>query len=110
MDESEVPSISAAELSDLLTAGVALLDVREPDEYEAGHVSSAVLIPLGELPDRTAEIPAGRPLYVICHSGRRSGLAVRALREAGVDAWNVGCGTGGWVDQGYPVVMGSSPT
>jgi rhodanese-related sulfurtransferase len=89
--------------------GAAVLDVRNPDEYVAGHVAGAVLIPLGELAARQDEIPAGDPLYVICAVGGRSLAAARALVEAGYQAVSVAGGTNGWIERGGVVVTGERP-
>jgi rhodanese-related sulfurtransferase len=90
-------------------AGAAVLDVRNPDEYTAGHVAGAVLIPLGELAARQNEIPPGDPLYVICAVGGRSLAATSALVEAGYQAVSVAGGTNGWIERGLPVVTGDRP-
>lgn len=85
-------------------AGVPLIDVRERDEYAAGHVPGAVNLPLSELGDRLAELPA-EAFDVICQAGGRSGRAVEALSMRGHDATNVEGGTGEWIAQGRPVVQ-----
>jgi rhodanese-related sulfurtransferase len=91
-------------------AGAVVLDVRNPDEYESGHVSGAVLIPLPELGNRRDEIPEGDPVYVICAMGGRSLQATKAMVQAGYRAVSVVGGTKGWIEQGRPVVTGMSPT
>ncbi len=64
--------------------GALLLDVRTPEEFAAGHVKGAVLIPVGELRERLAEVGArDRPVVVYCRSGRRSALAKSILDGAG---------------------------
>ncbi len=80
-----------------------LLDVREPDEWTAGHAPGATHIPLGELGSRTAEIPADRAVYVICRSGHRSAHATSALTSAGWNAVNVAGGMRQWAAQGRPM-------
>lgn len=90
-------------------AGAVVLDVRNPDEYVAGHISGAVLIPLGELGARREEIPDADPLYVVCAVGGRSLNAARALVRAGYPAVSVAGGTKGWIEQGRPVVTGTDP-
>lgn len=90
-------------------AGAVVLDVRNPDEYSAGHVPGAVLIPLPDLAARRDEIPDGDPLYVICAVGGRSLAATRALVEAGYRAVSVAGGTNGWVERGGPVALGDQP-
>src|SRR5215467_7724268 len=69
-----VRRLSAADLNELLAAGVKplLVDVREVDEYEAGHLPGALHIPLGELPGRLHEIPRGAAPVFMCRSGGRS--------------------------------------
>ena len=95
--------------SDAHGAGAVVLDVRNPDEYESGHVPGAVLIPLGELGARQDEIPDGDPVYVICALGGRSLQATKAMVAAGYPALSVVGGTKGWIEQGRPVVTGMSP-
>ncbi len=80
-----------------------VLDVREPSEYAAGHVSGAVHVPLRELPGRVGELPADQRIYVICESGSRSRHAADALRARGLDAVNVADGTAGWRQRGWPL-------
>ncbi len=87
-------------------SGGAVLDVRNPDEYTAGHVRGAVLIPLSELGARVDEIPEGDPLYVICAVGGRSLTAARALVNAGYSAVSVAGGTKAWISSGRAVVTG----
>lgn len=90
-------------------AGATVLDVRNPDEYEAAHVPGAVLIPLTELAPRQEEIPEAYPLYVICAVGGRSLTATKALVDAGYRAVSVAGGTNGWIERGGPVVTGPQP-
>lgn len=90
-------------------AGAVVLDVRNPDEYEDGHVAGAMLIPLPELAERQDEIPEGDPLYVICAVGGRSLAATRALVDSGYRAVSVAGGTNGWIGHGWPVVTGDQP-
>ena len=91
-------------------AGATVLDVRNPDEYEAAHVPGAVLIPLTELAPRQEEIPEADPLYVICAVGGRSLTATKALVDAGYRAVSVAGGTNGWIERGGAVVTGPQPS
>jgi rhodanese-related sulfurtransferase len=84
--------------------GVYLLDVREDDEWAAGHAPDAVHVRLGELNERGAEIPQDREVYVICRSGARSAYATQALTGAGWKAVNVSDGMTGWAVAGKPMV------
>ena len=76
------PKLTPAEVRHWLAAPSPplLLDVREPDEYAAGHLPGAVLLPLGQLAARIAELPADAPLVVYCQRGGRSAQAVALLR------------------------------
>ncbi|MCU1375186.1 MAG: hypothetical protein JWO68_2472 [Actinomycetia bacterium] len=106
MNDATLPEIDVAELVRRHAEGAFVLDVRQPDEYEAGHVPGAVLVPLDQLEARLAEVPSDRPLQVICKSGGRSATAVKALTAAGYDATNVAGGTMAWIDAGQPVAEG----
>ena len=106
---TDVPEIDVTELARRHADGAYVLDVRQPDEYEAAHVPGAVLVPLDQLEARQAEVPRDRPLLVICKSGARSAAAVRALAAAGYDATNVAGGTLAWIEAGNAVVEGSAP-
>lgn len=109
-DAAAVPEVSADELAARLADGpVAMVDVRNPDEWVERRVPGVPLIPLGDLPDRVDELPvpaAGSPLHVICRSGARSARAVAFLRALGIDAVNVAGGTVAWVEGGHPVASG----
>ena len=91
-------------LSTDLPAGAFLLDVREDDEWAAGHAPGALHIRLGELGARTAELPRDREVYVICRTGTRSAYATQALVGAGLGATNVADGMTGWAVAGRPMV------
>ncbi len=84
-----------------------LLDVRENDEWRAGHAPTAVHIPLGELQARVEEVPKGTPVYVVCRLGGRSASATAWLNHGGWDAVNVGGGMQSWSVAGLPMVSES---
>jgi rhodanese-related sulfurtransferase len=103
---ASVPGIDVSQLRQRLAAEPApfLLDVREPWEYQDGHVPGAQLIPLGELEQRLNEVPRDRPILAICHSGQRSLAAAGYLLHLGyVSVSNVDGGTAAWIERGYPV-------
>ena len=83
-------------------AGAYVLDVREDDEYAAGHVPGAVHVPMGQVADRIGELPEGR-ILVICRSGNRSRQVTEFLRSQGREAVNVSDGTMGWAERGWPL-------
>jgi rhodanese-related sulfurtransferase len=108
-ESTAAPEIDAAELARRHESGAFVLDVREPDEYEAGHVPGAVLIPLGEVVARQAEIPADQDVYVICQVGSRSARAAAYLNGVGHRTTNVAGGTRGWREAGFDVTEGGNP-
>ncbi len=69
-----------------------LLDVRTVPEYERGHAKDFVNIPLHELRERMGEIPAGKPVYVMCQSALRSYIGCRILTQYGFDCYNIAGG------------------
>ncbi|MFO8238150.1 MAG: rhodanese-like domain-containing protein [Prochlorococcaceae cyanobacterium] len=85
---------------------VTILDVRSSEELQGpdGRVAGSVAIPLPELADRQQEIPADRPVVVVCHSGSRSALATQQLLKAGrSEVANLRGGLRRWADEGYPL-------
>jgi rhodanese-related sulfurtransferase len=103
---AHVPGIDVTQLRQRLAADPApfLLDVREPWEYQAGHVPGAQLIPLGELEQRVNEVPRDRPVLAICHSGQRSLAAAGYLQQLGyTSVSNVDGGPAAWIERGFPV-------
>jgi rhodanese-related sulfurtransferase len=102
----DVPEIDVDELARRREAGAALVDVREPDEFESFHVPGARLIPLADVPERIEEIPSDERVYVICGSGGRSAKAVDYLNRQGYDTVNVAGGSKAWREAGHPVEHG----
>jgi rhodanese-related sulfurtransferase len=84
--------------------GAVLLDVREPEEWNAGRVEGSLWIPMRDVGSRQGDLPGDTPIVVICRSGARSGKVVAALVEAGYDAVNLGGGIKAWVAMGLPIV------
>ncbi len=84
-----------------------LLDVREADEWLAGHIEGAQHIPLAELAARLPELPSGRDIVAVCRSGSRSAAAVRGLRQLGYTAENLDGGVTAWTRAGLPLVDGA---
>jgi rhodanese-related sulfurtransferase len=93
---SQVPSVIVPDLPAELPADTVLLDVREQDEWDAGHAPSARHIPMGELAGRLDELPADSEVLVICRSGGRSARVTAFLNANGWDARNVDGGMQSW--------------
>lgn len=100
-----IPIVSVDEARERLAQDAVMLDVREPDEWEAGHVADATWIPMGELAARQDEIPKDRFLVVACRSGSRSARVTQALVAAGYDAANLVGGLQAWAEAGQPLVQ-----
>lgn len=103
------PEIDVDGLAAVRASGAPVVDVRQPEEYEAVHVPGAKLVPLADVVARVEEIPVGGPVYVICHSGQRSLRAADFYRSQGIEAYSVAGGTQAWVEAGYEVVSGPLP-
>ncbi len=109
MSEPETPEITVTELKERLDRGdrITIVDVREPFEWDIGNLGShgARLIPLGELPDRAAEIDPADEVVLQCRSGARSARALGLLREKGYTRlWNLKGGILAWADQVDPSI------
>ncbi len=104
-----VPSIDAAALQARLNDKPKpfVLDVREPAEYAAGHITGSTLIPLQQLSSRITESPTDREIVCVCASGSRSSSAARRLSSAGYTVLNLSGGMGHWQRARLPVKKGS---
>ncbi|HEY4047172.1 MAG TPA: rhodanese-like domain-containing protein [Acidobacteriaceae bacterium] len=106
-DQGHVPQASVQELHEVLEqpGRPLLLDVRSPGEWKTGHIDGAVHISGGDLPKHLTDLPADKPLYVICGSGYRSSIAVSILARSGrTKPTNVDGGMSAWKNQHFPVV------
>jgi rhodanese-related sulfurtransferase len=83
---------------------VAVIDVRQPNEYEGGHVPGATLIPVASIFARREELPKDRDLIFVCAVGQRSALACEMAAAAGLTRlYNLEGGTEAWLKAGNPV-------
>ncbi len=102
--EANVEELTVQEAARCNDTGSLVIDVREPWEYQAGHVPGAISIPQAELATRLAEVPRDRDILVICRSGVRSLRSAQFLRVMGYDRiCSVATGTIGWQEAGLPV-------
>ncbi|SEK73346.1 rhodanese-like domain-containing protein [Streptacidiphilus jiangxiensis] len=97
------PSVPTVDIS-ALPADAVLLDVREQDEWDAGHAESAVHVPMSQFVARIGELPDAEPLYVVCRVGGRSAQVVQYLVAQGRSAVNVDGGMLAWEASGRALV------
>ena len=97
--------VSVDEAKGMMSDGdVAVIDVREPHEYNAGHVPNAKLIPVAKVFARKDELPRDKDVIFICQVGQRSALACEMAAAAGLTRlFNLEGGTEAWVKAGNPV-------
>ncbi|HUP86398.1 MAG TPA: rhodanese-like domain-containing protein [Acidimicrobiales bacterium] len=107
---TDIPQIPAEEAAQRIESGALLLDVREPDEWAAGHAPGAKHVPLGELAARIDELPNDRPIVAVCRAGGRSGQATQALVGSGYDVVNLAGGMRAWDAAGQQVVTDDGAT
>lgn len=104
LDEEEIrggttmKTIHVDELQEKLEAGEALhvVDVREQDEYDAGHIPNVRFLPMSEIGERYTELQEGETYYLICKAGARSENVGRFLEQYGYDIINVEGGMMNW--------------
>jgi DMSO/TMAO reductase YedYZ molybdopterin-dependent catalytic subunit/rhodanese-related sulfurtransferase/glyoxylase-like metal-dependent hydrolase (beta-lactamase superfamily II) len=99
-----VPEVGARAAQALIEAGALMLDVREPDEWQAGHAPQASPLPMGQVLDHRSDLPRDRRIVVVCRSGGRSAAVTQSLRGWGFDAVNLSGGMCAWAAAGLPVV------
>ncbi len=105
--DSLAKEVSVDQAYQLQSAGAFMLDVREPDEWNSGHISGATLIPLGQLPDRLNELPANQKIVVVCRSGNRSAAGRDILLKAGFNqVTSMAGGMNEWAAKNYEIVTG----
>jgi hydroxyacylglutathione hydrolase len=81
-----------------------VVDVREDEEWHEGHIEGARHIYVGEIPERSEELPRDKALATICHVGYRGSLAASILKQKGYTVYNLLGGINAWKKQGYPVL------
>jgi DMSO/TMAO reductase YedYZ molybdopterin-dependent catalytic subunit/rhodanese-related sulfurtransferase/glyoxylase-like metal-dependent hydrolase (beta-lactamase superfamily II) len=102
IDIGTTPAVGARGARALLDSGALLLDVREPEEWQAEHAPGAVLMPMGQVRQRQSELPRDRRIVVVCRSGGRSAATTESLRTWGFDAVNLAGGMCAWASAGLP--------
>ena len=102
--------LSAEEANEVLKKGEGVaIDVRRRDEYEAGHITGAMWLPVDDVIPRFDELPKKGKLLFICAVGARSGLAAEYAAAMGAEAdrlFNIEDGTPTWIEKGLPTSYG----
>lgn len=100
-----VPEVTPEEALRRQQAGALIVDVREPEEWRAGHIPGAVHVPLGELSGRVRELDPERELILVCRSGNRSAQATALLQQAGFrQVYNLAGGLIAWGRHRLPII------
>lgn len=102
-----VDGVSPVEAVKLIGSDALLIDVREDDEWAAGHAPEALHFPMSRLQERVGELPVDRTLVCVCHVGMRSAAVAAALNRSGWRAVNLEGGMSAWESAGLPVVDGN---
>jgi len=100
----DIPTVEVAELP----SGAVLLDVRNDDEWQAGHIDGAVHVPMNSLPEQLQYGPGPLipdvPIVVVCKVGHRAAQVTAWLNQQGFDAINLDGGMMAWQQAGRPMV------
>lgn len=83
---------------------IQIVDVREPYEWEAGHIEQAVHVVLSDIMGGAGEFDPDKPVVAVCRSGNRSELATLMLKARGLDAHNLEGGMEAWESDGLPYI------
>ena len=104
MQMQHVPTVAVADIP----AGAVLVDVREDDEWQAGHIDGSLHVPMNSIPQQLHYRPelfsSEQPLVIVCAVGGRSAHVTAWLLQNGVDAVNLEGGIHAWMSAGRPLV------
>ncbi|MCX8063217.1 MAG: rhodanese-like domain-containing protein, partial [Anaerolineales bacterium] len=104
---TRVPEINVQQAYEKYQQGAFILDVRQPEEWNEGHIPNTTLIPLDQLAQRVNEVPRDREIVVVCRSGNRSREGTRILLENGFkQVSSMAGGVTDWAAKGFPLVKG----
>lgn len=107
LSDVRVPEVDVIQLPEELPQGLLVLDVREDDEWAAGHIAGASHIPMLDVPGRLGDIPADRQILVVCRVGSRSARVTGFLGAHGRRAVNLSGGMYAWQAAGRPMTSSS---
>lgn len=96
--------INPAQALELVEGGAVLLDVREDDEWVAGHAPQAIHVAMSRIGGEYTQLPTNTPIVCVCHLGGRSSSVAENLRRVGLDARNLSGGMDAWASSGLAVV------
>jgi rhodanese-related sulfurtransferase len=99
-----IPTVSVDQVPTPLPEGLTVLDVREPIEWQHGHVEGSVHVPMMDIPERVGDLPTEGQVLVVCKVGGRSAQVVQYLQQHGIDAFNLDGGLLEWHAAGRPLV------
>ncbi len=103
-------ALTATHAHQAVAGGALLLDVREPEEWRAGHAPQAQHFVLSQIEEHLAELPNDKQIVTVCRSGRRSAMAAGLLTRHGYTATNLTGGMNAWAAAGLPVITnGNKP-
>jgi rhodanese-related sulfurtransferase len=100
----EIPTAAVSGVPDPVPEGLLVLDVREDDEWRAGHVEGSLHVPLMDLGATYVDLPDAEQVLVVCRVGNRSAYAAAFLIQQGVDAVNLDGGLVAWEAAGRSLV------
>jgi rhodanese-related sulfurtransferase len=95
-----VPSVTVAEVGD----DACFLDVRQDDEWAAGHIPGAIHLPMHQLLDRLHEVPSDQHVVAVCRVGARSAQVTAYLAQQRISVRNLSGGMAAWAEAGRPMV------
>jgi rhodanese-related sulfurtransferase len=100
---SDDQQIDPRRASELIAGGAPAIDVRDSDEYEAGHIQGARHVPFERLSAEATGLEAGQSVVFYCRSGDRSSTAAAAFAASGIDAHSIAGGLEAWAEEGLPL-------
>jgi rhodanese-related sulfurtransferase len=106
---SDIPQIDVRDLPDPLPATLLVLDVREPDEWDDGHIAGARHVPMMTVPAEVDSLRQSDHVLVVCQVGARSARVTAFLQAHGVVASNLAGGMVAWARAGRMIVTGNGP-
>ena len=108
MQDAQFTTVSPQEFNEQIKSrGIIIVDVRQPDEYECGHIKDAINIDVKDenfIDNAVCQLPKDKVIAVYCRSGKRSALAGEMLSEKGYQVVNLDGGIEAWISNNYPVV------